>query len=32
MPLWVLVLGGLGLLALVFVVVAIRGYPKDGSF
>lgn len=32
MPLWLVVVLVLGAAVLVFAIVAIRGYPKDGSF
>ena len=31
-PFWVWIVGGLMLVALVLIVLAIRGYPEDGSF
>ena len=32
MPLWAWILLGFGVLVLAFLVIAIRGYPEDGSF
>ncbi len=31
-PLWVWIVGGFALVTGILVVLAIRGYPEDGSF